>query len=454
MATPNDYEAQADNAEHLRDSLESAWDAGEAVAAEKQVAADVVASEIDRRDPSERELYGAAYDAAESRARAREEGADPEREPGPEYADPQDRRGIRKSLNEQFDKAAKADDANASLQSGETAPAKADNGGKPGADTKSAPEEANGGDASASPAEAGWSAEDRAALDSMTPEARQWAEAKAAETRATYGGVDALAGKWGGYLSQIGADTPERQVGALDRLLSTEHALRTGTPQQRAAILSGLAREYGVGTAGSAPAAPAPEPGPAPHPLQQAALATPQADPEAQAAAARERLEAANKQIADFAGEKDESGHPKHALLGAVMPEMMEAVRMIQAAGHPVDLPTAYKAAVAYARQRRPGFDQAVYADARGKVDAFKYRNPVAADPRLMNRMASLTKADMRINGTADLKSVMDRALKLEPEIAARQAAHAAKEKALGFKTPRPSLRQLLEAGYDRQAAA
>ena len=424
MATPNDYEAQADNAEHLRDSLESAWDAGEAVAAEKQVAADVVASEIDRRDPSERELYGAAYDAAESRARAREEGADPEREPGP--ADAADKRGIRKSLNEQFDKA-----------EGETDPADRHEIRKERNDSAPDPEKPETPEAKAPEPEPGWSAEDRAALDKMTPEARAWAEAKAAETRATYGGVDALAGKWGATLARMGADTPQRQIGLLDTLL-TEFVRQRGAP----APAQGPA------------AMPAPEPGPAPHPLQQAALAIPQADPEAQAAAHAERLKAVNKQIADFAGEKDESGHPKHALLGAVMPEMMEAVRMIQAAGHPVDLPTAYKAAVAYARQRRPGFDQAVYADARGRVDAFKYRNPVAADPRLMNRMASLTKADMRINGTADLKSVMDRALKLEPEIAARQAAHAAKEKALGFKTPRPSLRQLLEANYDAQAAA
>ena len=70
MALPNDYEAQADNAKHLRDSLESAWDAGEAVAAEKQVASDVVADQIEQRDPSERELYEAAYDAAEARARS------------------------------------------------------------------------------------------------------------------------------------------------------------------------------------------------------------------------------------------------------------------------------------------------------------------------------------------------------------------------------------------------
>lgn len=165
-------------------------------------------------------------------------------------------------------------------------------------------------------------------------------------------------------------------------------------------------------------------------------------------------MEAVNKQIKEFAEAKDEFGHPCHALMGAVMPEMIDAARMLVQAGHEPDLGTVYKAAVEYARQTRPEISHAILADAQGKVDAFKYRNPVSYDPRLDARMKSLAKADQRIAGTVDLKYTLDRALKLEPEIAARQAAHAADEKALGFKTPRPSLRQLLEAGYDAQTAA
>ena len=331
--------------------------------------------------------------------------------------------------------------------------------------------------------EPGWTAEDRAVLDKMTPEAREWAATKTAAMHQTYGGVDALAAKHGAYLSSLGATTPEAQVGALDRLLSTERTLRTGSPQQKAAIFADLARQYGVGAQAPAPAPPA---GPAAHPLQAAALAPPQAAPvqappadpndlrarlesdwqqqraaatasataEAQQAARQQEHRQIVGQIQEFAGQKDEHGHPRHALLGAVVPEMIEAANMLRQAGHTPDLPTIYKAAVRYAKQTRPEVAQAVLTDSRRKVRAFQHGNPVAFDPQLQRRMTSVAEADRRITGEIDLKTVLARALKLEPEIAARQESHAAAEKEMGFKSPRPSLRQELEAAWSAQTAA
>ena len=480
MALPNDYEAQADNAEHLRDTLESAWDEGEAVADEKQVARDVWSSEIERRDATDREIAEAAYDASVARREARQGEAEPARRIE-DYPDPADRHEIRKELNEGWDAAAKADTGqNRPLTPDETAPDRQTPKDRAASPAENAPDGANAGGQNRPDAPA-WSTEDRAVLDKMTPEARQWTEAKAAAVRQSYGGVDALAAKHGGYLSQLGATTPEAQVGVLDTLLATERALRTGTPEQKVAIVRNLVREYGVGGPAQAqPPAPA-----APHPLQQAALAAPQAaptqpppanpndlrgrlesdwqaqraaeaarqTPEAQAQAQRQEYDRVVGEIQTFAAAKDETGHPQAALFNAVVPEMTEAARMLLQAGHKPDLPTVYKAAVQYAAKTRPEIAQLAMADARGQVAAFKRANPVAADPNLVERMTSVAKADQRITGKVDFKSVMDRALKLEPEVAAQQAAHAAREKELGFDKPRPSLRQLLETGWSAQAA-
>ena len=468
MALPSDFEAQADNAEHLRDSLESAWDDGQALADEKQVSNDVWSSEIERRDSSDRVIAEAAYDAGMMRREARQrevEAATGNRIE--ETADPADGNEIRKSL---IDAAEAAD---------KTAETKAAEPEKPQAETEQ--REAPAADAQPG---AEWTAEDRARLDKMTPEDRQWAEARAAAVRQTYGGVDALAERWSPYLSQLGATTPQQQIGMLDSLLATERGLRTGSPEQRAAILADLGRQYGAGAPAQAadPVYEARPINPA-HPLQAAALASPQAapgqqqhnpnslrgrleadwqarraaeqaraTPEAQATAVQQRVQDAHKQIAEFAEAKDEHGHPRHALMPYIVPEMTQAARMLVQAGHKPDLDTVYKAGLAYAKQTRPEVVEAGHADAKGRVRAFKVANPVANDPQLEARMTSLAKADQRITGTVDLKSVLDRALKLEPHIAGRQEMHEARLKEHGLK-PQPTLRQELEAAWSAMAA-
>lgn len=457
MADNDRFEGQAEDSQHLRDSLESAWDEGQAVADEKQVSADVVALEIDRRDPSDREIAEAAYDASVMRREARERrieavnGYRDESRPVALDEKAQSRNKVLADLRAEWDRLSgeTADKPTKSTDKTLPTPGKSS---EPAAETKPAQTEQPQPQPQPEPEpRAEWSAEDRAFLDRQSPEARQYIEGKAAAMRETYAPADALAGKWSGYLSeQLGADTPAKQAGMVDRLLSTERALRTGTPEQRQAILTDLARQY----LGAPAQAPAPQPAaPALNPLQRAAQNSPSPNPEAQAAAYRERAREVVGEIQKFAAEKDASGHPKHALIRAVEPEMAQAVQMLQQAGRPVDLPTVYKAAVAAAAQTRPEVAQAAMADNRARVQAFTWANPVASNAQLQRRMVSVAKPDMRINGTVDLKSVLDRALQREPEIAARQEAHAAAEKKLGFDKPRPSLRQLLEAGYDAQTA-
>ena len=48
--------------------------------------------------------------------------------------------------------------------------------------------------------------------------------------------------KWQPYMDQLGGSFPQ----AVDGLMQTEHTLRTGTPQQKQAMLLKLASDYGV----------------------------------------------------------------------------------------------------------------------------------------------------------------------------------------------------------------
>ena len=115
----------------------------------------------------------------------------------------------------------------------------------------------------------GLSPKDLAALDRAPPETRALIDRHVATHRETYAPVDALAGKWSGYLAERGAATPADQVGVLDNLLQTERALATGTPERKIAIMQKIAHDYGVG---------APSGGPAPqaHPAQMQAPPAPQ----------------------------------------------------------------------------------------------------------------------------------------------------------------------------------
>lgn len=250
MATPNDYEGRADSDQHLRDSIEAAWDAGESLATEQEISRDVVASEIYRRDPSDRELFEAAYDAGVMRAEARERAEDwPEREARPDYADSADKRGIRKSLEDAADAAEERDkpaEAKADAKPAETEPA--------AEDRKAEPE---------TPADAldGYTAEDRAVLSRMSAEDARYLEGRVAE---------AVAGPTA-YTA--------RDMEVLARLspADREHVMRrvaeVAAPAPKSATMADLSPDPDPAMSG--------QPHIAPHPLQAAALASPQAAPQA-----------------------------------------------------------------------------------------------------------------------------------------------------------------------------
>ena len=423
MALPNDFEAQADNREDLRDTLESAWDEGEAKADQAQVDRDFVASEIDRRDASDRQIAEAAFDFSVSREEARQKQRDVaagfETEETPDPAS-----DIRKSLTEGYDKAAEPD------KPAETEPAE-----KPQAETEPPAAEAAPG--------AAWSEQDRAKLDKMTPEDRAWVEAKATEHRAAYAPVNALSERWGGYVAErFGADTPDKQIGVLDSLLQTERTLATGSPQEKAAIIVGLARQYGVGGNGTA-APPAPQAAPAAQPAAEA-----EAFKRSMAEAAEgQKLAKAQERIRAFATETGPDGKPLRPYFAHLDAEMTEAARQMSDAGHEIDLDAAYRAAVS----ANPAAREAALQDARRQFRQFQTENPVAFESRIVERMTSLAKGDDARGIKPDLPSLFKRALALEPEFAARDAEHQRRAAEHKVK-PAATLRQTLEAAWSAAA--
>lgn len=101
-----------------------------------------------------------------------------------------------------------------------------------------------------------WSEADKAKFAAAPPEIQQWmlerqnaTEAEFtrktqefAEQRRTVEPLLSEVGKWSQYLQSIGA-TPEQ---AFSELLKTEHALRTGSPEQKAQAFAYLANLYGI----------------------------------------------------------------------------------------------------------------------------------------------------------------------------------------------------------------
>ena len=389
-------------------------DAGEAKAELHQPDEDARAAEIERRDPTERELMEAAYDLGEMRTAAREREIDAALGDRSEFAS-----------SESADK-------------------------PPAAETEPKAEAEAEAEQSTAPvveAPAGATEQDKQVLARMPAEDRAYLIRRVQEAMTSP------------------TDYTAEDMAVLGRL----------SPKDREYVMRR------VGAVAARPAAPAQHAGP--QPLQQAALAQPQAaaqppadpnslrgrmeahwqaqqaaaaarqSPEARAAAYREQHAEKVKEVNAFGAERDASGHPRHAILPMIYREVEQAIHMMRQAGVQPDLATAYRAGLAAAVQTRPEVAARVYADEKGRAQAFRYANPVASDPQLERRMASIGSNDLRTTGRVDLQSVMDRALKLEPEVAAAQAAHVEREKALGFDKPRPSLRQLLETAWSAQAA-
>lgn len=88
-----------------------------------------------------------------------------------------------------------------------------------------------------------WSAKDRETFSAQTPEAQALAS------------IQQVVKKWGDYLNAVGAPSPF----AVDKLLETEHALRTGNNATKLQVFKNLIRDYGIITPGQNEPMPDPE---------------------------------------------------------------------------------------------------------------------------------------------------------------------------------------------------
>ncbi len=204
-----------------------------------------------------------------------------------------------------------------------------------------------------------WKIQDREEFLAAPPKTQQWILRREQERERDYTQrVQALqphaklaetAGKWAGYLQQIGADGPT----AFNALLTAEARLRMGTPAEKQAALQKLAKDYGI-------------------PLEQAAQPVEQqyVDPQVQSLqqvvarqnqtlaqltqqqqmaqrAAQERMQQSIvNQISSFADERDANGNPVHPFFEDVADDMAILVQAERAAGRSPDLKTLYDKAV------------------------------------------------------------------------------------------------------------
>lgn len=105
-----------------------------------------------------------------------------------------------------------------------------------------------------------WDEETREAFEGLDDEAKALMlrvneQSQASFTRKTQKlaeqgkATEAMAGMletWGPYLTQLGAQTTEAQVGAIGHVLQIEAVLRTGTPEQKLQAYQAIQREYQI----------------------------------------------------------------------------------------------------------------------------------------------------------------------------------------------------------------
>ena len=233
---------------------------------------------------------------------------------------------VAESLNGAFDAAGEQSsgegDWSAELAPGDAAP--------PGGQSSAPP-----GGVAAQPQEAPahWSAADRDMFAKQTPEAQQWMMQRSrameaahtrrsqelAQQRQTLAPYEQLAQRWGAYFQQLGAP-PDY---AIDRLLQTEHALRTGTNAQKLELMKQLIRDYGVTAPGEGEQMPMSMPedpriGQLQGQLQQMQAQQMQAQQNQQ----RAQVQQASSAIQVFATRTGEDGKLLHPHFGEVEGEM------------------------------------------------------------------------------------------------------------------------------------
>ena len=431
------FAARRSASEDLDDTLEAAWDQGQEEADEHQVADDFLAGAHDRAGTTDAQKFEIAYDAGiirKDREAARAAAAAGNAPDRPAAA-----------ISE---KAAKDALFDAHLSGSWDGMA-----GVPAKPGEQRPEATP-----SPPAPGALTPEDRAALAQAPAGTRAVIDRHLAAHQANYSGVDALAGRWGGYLSERGAATPEQQVGVLDNLLQTEHALATGSPEQKIAIVQKIARDYGVGapSGGPAPQAQMQAP-PAPqatgdalvdqlqrthHEQQAAAWAEAMATAGPQGAA-EQRVHHARNHIMEVASAKTNDGTAAYPYFAEVGPQIYGAIqRQIQQGQRP-DLVSAYHTAVSL----RPDIQQHHAAGLQQELRAFREANPVTFDPRVRDRMRSVALGHQRTGTPTNPAAILAEALRREPDVAARNARHVATAKQRGH-AAMPTLDQSLEAAW------
>lgn len=171
---------------------------------------------------------------------------------------------------------------------------------------------------------------------------------------------------WQPYFEAVGTAAPK----AIDVLLSTEMVLRTGSMEQKAAVISNLVGQYGVslealGVQRIGAATPASEASAAPAADAESVNGTGGAylDPDIAAAVtplqeqlgvvrdavkaivddrSRQTTDAATQQLRAFSDQKTEAGHPAHPHFDRVLPRMVELAHLDRQANRPIDLKDIY----------------------------------------------------------------------------------------------------------------
>jgi hypothetical protein len=191
-----------------------------------------------------------------------------------------------------------------------------------------------------------WSEESRAQFDALPDEAKNVVLEQAKNANADYTRkatelaeqrkagqpLQAVTDKWNGYLQQQGT-TAEL---AFDNLMQTQHALRTGTPEQKRQALESIRQTYGISDAEEDEYRD-PELASLESQIQSLSSQVNQN----QTTQYQSQLDAANQSISQFANEVDGNGDLKHPHFDTVQAKMTELI----AGNDDMDLQAAYEAA-------------------------------------------------------------------------------------------------------------
>ena len=240
-------------------------------------------------------------------------------------------------------------DASAASETPAAVPPGSDAGEPPSGGSPETPKAAEAPTQPAVEAPTHWASADREMFAKQTPEAQTWLlerhrSMEAAFTRNSQGIAPyrEVAQKWDGYLTQLGVPAAT----AIDKLLSTEHTLRTGNNGQKLAMLRQLVTDYGISgptEGGEAAQAPAQDPR---YDQLNTQFQQMQASLQQQQHAAQEaQVARATREVEAFRDAKDDAGNLAHPYFADVEADMTRMAQADLAAGVQPDLRTLYERA-------------------------------------------------------------------------------------------------------------